>query len=41
FNTHYASTIGTGGPGGTILYQIPRDADRYFGITARYNFGGK
>jgi iron complex outermembrane recepter protein len=41
FNTHYASTIATGGPGGTILYQIPRDADRYFGITARYNFGGK
>ncbi len=41
FNTHYASTIATGGPGGTILYQIPRDADRYFGITARLNFGGK
>jgi iron complex outermembrane recepter protein len=41
FNSHYASTIATGGPGGTILYQIPRDADRYFGITARYNFGGK
>ncbi len=41
FNTHYASTIATGGPGGTLLYQIPRDADRYFGVTARFNFGGK
>jgi iron complex outermembrane recepter protein len=38
---HYASTIATGGPGGTILYQIPRDADRYIGVTARVNFGGK
>ncbi len=41
FNTHYASTIATGGPGGTLIYQIPRDSDRYFGITARINFGGK
>lgn len=39
FNTHYASTIATGGPGGTLLYQIPRDADRYFGVTARFKFG--
>lgn len=39
FDKPYPSTIGTGGPGGTLLYQIPRDADRYFGITARINFG--
>jgi iron complex outermembrane recepter protein len=41
FDKHFASTIATGGPGGTLLYQIPRDADRYFGVTARFNFGGK
>jgi iron complex outermembrane receptor protein len=38
FNDHYASTIGTGGPGGSYLYQIPRDSDRYWGVTLRYNF---
>ena len=38
FNNHYASTIGTGGPGGSYIYQIPRDSDRYFGATLRYNF---
>ncbi|MBX9642801.1 MAG: TonB-dependent receptor [Novosphingobium sp.] len=38
FDTAFASTIGTGGPGGTVLYQIPRDADRYWGVTARINF---
>jgi iron complex outermembrane recepter protein len=40
FDTHFASTIATGGPGGTLLYQIPRDADRYFGVTAKIKFGG-
>ncbi len=30
-----------GGPGGAPRLQIPRDAGRYFGIQARYNFGGK
>jgi iron complex outermembrane receptor protein len=30
-----------GGPGGVPRLQIPRDADRYFGIQARYNFGAK
>jgi iron complex outermembrane receptor protein len=30
-----------GGPGGVPRLQIPRDADRYFGIQARYRFGGK
>jgi len=38
FNNHYASTISTGGPGGSYIYQIPRDSDRYFGGTLRYNF---
>jgi iron complex outermembrane recepter protein len=28
-----------GGPGGVPRLQIPRDADRYFGIQARFNFG--
>ena len=38
FNDHYASTIGTGGPGGSYLYQIPRDSDRYWGFTLRTSF---
>jgi iron complex outermembrane receptor protein len=29
------------GPGGVPRLQIPRDADRYFGIQARFNFGSK
>ena len=27
-----------GGPSGAYRYQIPRDADRYFGVVARVNF---
>jgi iron complex outermembrane receptor protein len=38
FNDHYASTIGSGGPFGSYIYQIPRDSDRYWGVTMRYNF---
>ena len=38
FNDHYASTIGSGGPFGSYIYQIPRDSDRYWGVTLRYNF---
>ncbi len=30
-----------GGPGGVPRLQIPRDADRYFGIQARLNFGAR
>ena len=30
-----------GGPGGAPRLQIPRDADRYFGIQARFNFGAR
>jgi len=40
FNEHYASTIGSGGPGGSYQYQIPRDSNRYWGLTFRYSFGG-
>ena len=38
FNSHYASTIGSGGPGGSYLYQIPRDSNRYWGLTGRFGF---
>ncbi|MBB3953624.1 TonB-dependent receptor [Novosphingobium sediminicola] len=38
FDQAYAASIINGGPGGSYRYQIPRDAMRYFGISARYNF---
>ncbi len=38
FDTSYAAAIINGGPGGAYRYQIPRDADRYFGVTGRVNF---
>ena len=41
FDQSYAATIATGGPAGALRYQIPRDADRYFGIVAKINFGDK
>ena len=41
FATSCASSIVNGGPGGSFRYLIPREADRYFGITGRFNFGGK
>ena len=34
----FAAAIANGGPGGAYRYQIPRDADRYFGVTGRFNF---
>jgi iron complex outermembrane recepter protein len=34
----FASLITPGGPGGTLRYQIPREADRYFGISFQTNF---
>ncbi len=40
FDTSFASAISNGGVAGTYRYQIPREADRYFGVTARVNFGG-
>ena len=39
FDKSFASSIVSGGPGGAFRYIIPREADRYFGITARINFG--
>jgi iron complex outermembrane recepter protein len=41
FDKSFASSIVSGGPGGSYRYIIPREADRYFGLTARVNFGGK
>ncbi len=38
FDQSFAAQITNGGPGGSLRYLIPRDADRYFGVTARYNF---
>jgi len=38
FNDHYTSTIGTGGPGGSLIYQNPHDSGRYWGVTGRVNF---
>lgn len=40
----FAASITTGGPGGnlptgTLRYIIPREADRYFGVTLRANLG--
>lgn len=37
----FASAIQSGGPAGSYRYQISREADRYFGITGRVNFGGR
>ena len=34
----FAAAIANGGPGGAYRYQIPRDADRYYGISGRINF---
>ena len=39
FDQSYAAFLESGGPGGSIRYQIPRDADRYFGLTGKINFG--
>jgi iron complex outermembrane receptor protein len=36
----FASLITPGGPGGALRYQIPREADRYFGVSLRAKFGG-
>jgi iron complex outermembrane recepter protein len=41
FDKSFASSIVSGGPGGAFRYIIPREADRYFGITAKVNFGSK
>jgi iron complex outermembrane receptor protein len=38
FDKSFAAAITNGGPGGSFRYQIPREADRYFGATFRVNF---
>ncbi|WP_375426933.1 TonB-dependent receptor [uncultured Sphingomonas sp.] len=38
FNESFAASITSGGPGGSFRYIIPREADRYYGITGRVNF---
>jgi len=38
FDQSFAASIINGGPGGAYRYQIPRDADRYYGITGRVSF---
>ena len=38
FDQGFAAAITNGGPGGSYRYQIPRDADRYYGITGRIGF---
>lgn len=38
FDKAYAAAIINGGPAGSYRYQIPRDADRYWGVTGRVNF---
>ncbi len=38
FDQEYAAAIINGGPGGSYRYQIPRDADRYWGVTGKFNF---
>ncbi|MBX9729730.1 MAG: TonB-dependent receptor, partial [Sphingomonas sp.] len=37
-DTSFASSITSGGPGGSFRYIIPREANRYFGVTGRVNF---
>ena len=38
FDESFAASITSGGPGGGYRYIIPREADRYYGITGRVNF---
>ena len=38
FDTSFAASITSGGPSGSYRYIIPREADRYFGLTGHVNF---
>jgi iron complex outermembrane receptor protein len=38
FDESFPAQITNGGPGGSLRYLIPREADRYFGVTGRFNF---
>jgi iron complex outermembrane recepter protein len=39
FDQSFAAAIVNGGPGGGYRYLIPREADRYFGVTGTVKFG--
>lgn len=39
FDQSFAAAIGSGGPGASFRYLIPREADRYVGVTGRVAFG--
>ncbi len=41
FDQSFAAAIQTGGPGGSYRFQRPREADRYYGLSLRVNFGGQ
>ena len=34
----FPASIASGGPGGAYRYIIPREADRFYGVTGRFNF---
>ena len=38
FDESFAASIASGGPGGAYRFIIPREADRYYGVTGRVNF---
>jgi iron complex outermembrane receptor protein len=38
FDQSFAAAIANGGPAGAYLYRIPREADRYVGLTGRVSF---
>ena len=38
FDESFPAQITNGGPGGSLRYLVPREADRYFGLTGRVNF---
>jgi iron complex outermembrane receptor protein len=38
FDQSFAAAIANGGPNGAYLYRIPREADRYVGVTGRVSF---
>ena len=38
FDQSFAASVVTGGPGGSLRSIIPREADRYYGVTARASF---
>jgi iron complex outermembrane receptor protein len=38
FDSSFPAQITNGGPGGSLRYLIPREADRYYGLTGRFNF---